>query len=89
MDNNTVNETQTRVSTLETTTIMANSNNPFEVLRPSTLAAIVADIDANLELTPSDHLVESVREACYQSLADNVGAETADELIAAELREGF
>lgn len=65
------------------------NNNPFNVLRPSTLAAIIADIDANLQLTPSDNMIEGVREACYVALCDVWGSEEADREIARILREEF
>lgn len=65
------------------------SINPFEALRPTTLAAIVADIDANLELVPSNKIVERFREACYTALCDNWGPEKADAEIARIIAEEF
>lgn len=63
------------------------NNNPFDVLRPSTLAAIIADIDANQELVAGDRMTESVREACYQALVENQGHARADYLVAEAAKE--
>lgn len=70
---------------------MADANqleaNPFELLRPSTLAAAIADIDSSLDDEPFTELVANVRQALYDALVYTVGPDDADTLIAEEAKQ--
>ena len=55
-----------------------------KAMRPSTLAAIVADIDTCLEDTPATTASETLRMAALGALVDLVGEEQADILVAFE-----
>ena len=63
--------------------------NPFDVLRPATLAMIIADIDFSSGDAPLSHHAEMVRDACYESLCQSHGQDEADKMIAYAINQGY
>lgn len=61
----------------------------LDMLRPSTLANIIADIDFASQGEPLTVYMEELRYSCYKTLCESHGEEQADNLIYQTMMEGY